>query len=201
MDVEGDAVLVHQAGEIDPTDPVPMDTLARRLGLGVRSMARLVNGAPGALTRVGDRWTIWVLRGLPPERRAFVVGHEIAEWWLRTHYGVEDLEERCNALGAAIVAPRLAMLALLRELGPQPRALAEAFGVTETCATLRMLEVTGRPGVVVSPPAVRVRGEPWGWPPHEHELRRLARARRLPPSVERVPISDERGRVALLAVA
>jgi hypothetical protein len=94
--------------------------------------------------------------------------------------------------------PRPAFRELIVCVGRDLRALAKPWPASETASALRYLEVTDTPGVVVTPKEVRARGPEWVWPPAE-ELRRIARARKLPAGVERVRIADRAGCALLMA--
>jgi hypothetical protein len=133
-------------------------------------------------------------RSLPPRYALFAIAHELGHWLLARHGFVGDDEERAaDHLGAALVAPRRAFLSARRAVGESLPELADAFGITETGAALRLGEVLGVPLAVVVPATVRVRGpEDWGWP-DEWTLRRWARGRT--PGIRKVRLTDDPRRV------
>lgn len=130
--------------------------------------------AEGILTFFDGGWRILVRPSLTKRRLAHVVGHELGHWICRKE-GVVDDEALCDAIGAAIIAPRTAYLAKLHRAGPRLRELAWAFDTTESLAALRYAEVTGAPLALITPDSVRVRGHASDWPP-ENEIRQLARS-------------------------
>src|SRR5690606_3913871 len=85
-----------------------------------------------------------------------------------------DDEERCDAIGAAIVAPAPAVASVLARRPPRLRDLAWLFSTSESLVALRYAEVTRKPLALVTPERVRPRGH-HDWPP-ENELRKLARS-------------------------
>lgn len=95
--------------------------------------------------------------------------------------------------------PRAAYRKWASAVGADFVALGAAFGVTPTSAALRWGEVLGTPTLVVTPPAVRVRGDAWEWP-DEAACRRLARSAALRPGLARATLG-ERKRVAVWAEA
>jgi len=160
--------------------------------------SRLAPRGDAVLARVGSVWRVYLRPRLPPERARFALAHELAEWWLRrTGYAGERVEDVANHLGAALVAPRSRVVRLVRAR-PTFAELASELEATESLAALRVGEVTGEPLALVSPALVRVRGEPWAWPP-EDELRR-ARRGDVPRGLVKVSL-EERGRVVLRAEA
>jgi len=172
-DVEGDASLLLRIAQVDDDEPVDVVALCRALTGHAPWLSRL--GPQAQLARVGDGYRVCVRRGLLPERARWLVGHELAEWhYLRTGYRGEDIEARCDALGAALVAPRRAFLSAVRERGHRVYALADDFGVTHALALLRIGEVTLRPVALPRRLGLVVRGEPYAWdesPSHPVRLR------------------------------
>lgn len=138
---------------------------------------------------------------LNPIEAAYSVGHELGHLHIGHHaHGSRDLEETCDAIAAALVCPRGAYQRAVEEQGPKIALarLAKAFAVTQTCAALRLGEVTQRPIAVVTPQLVRVRGAAWSWP-EEEEIRRIRVV--TTSTLTRVRIADGAGRWALLAAA
>lgn len=152
--------------------------------------------AEACFATIHGRPTICLRGKLPAVALRWALLHELAEWHLaRLEYRGEDVETVAEAITAALVAPRDVYQRAHAEHGTDFQALGEAFAATQTAMALRLGEVTGRPVLVVTPAAVRVRGEPWGWPSVD-ECRRLAKNDR--PGLVRVGLG-ERKRTAILA--
>lgn len=168
--------------------------LARRL-LGPAAL-RIAHASSfsgdAALVRVGSEWRIYLRSRLPVHRERFVIAHELAHWAL----GAEATEDECDALAAALVAPRRAFLRLLVVHGEKYADLARETGSTESYAALRSGEVMGEPVALITPSRIRVRGPDWGWPP-EPELRRVAGTGG--PGLRRVELRDAPRSVVLRA--
>lgn len=161
-DIEGDAAAIYDLADEDTADPPAIGTLIRKLlgappktaSMRPESWLSMVNGEP----------RIFVRRGVAPARARWLAGHELAEWWYsRTGYQGADIEARCDTLGAALVAPRRAFIASVRDLGQRVHALADAFVTTQSLALLRIGEVTGRPVLLIRPTPI-VRGDAFVWP-------------------------------------
>ena len=195
-DAEADAIYLHTLAGIDPAEPAgPAELACAVLGARTLEYARGLRGG-AAIGRVGDGWRLYVRPGLPPEVESHAIGHELAEWHLRREYDGQ-IEARADRLGAALVAPRPALLAALRAVGEDDAALARAFVVTQPSAALRVAEVTGRPRAVVTRHWVFVRGAPWAWGQSAGDVRQLVRSRR--PGLTRTRLRDRPERVVLLA--
>lgn len=195
-DHEGNALAVYREAGADPHEPPGPHTLARHLGITIRyERARLLGGAAFAVLDGAEY--IFVRRGLSPLVEGMKIYHELAERHLRAARGEEQHERACDELAYHLRMPRAAFRELLGAVGCDLAALAEPWPATQTAAAIRYLEVTGVPGVVLTPKDARQRGE-WVWPPLP-DLRRLARAGRLPDGVEAVAIGDRAGSVLLLA--
>lgn len=197
LELEGisEAIVTHGGQDIDEPPRLGQLVVAH-LGPGSVEYSNAMPG-DGALVRIYDDWRIYVRRGLPLERRAFAIAHELAEWWLRVRerYQGEDVEHAANYIAAAILSPRRAFRLAVEEHGSDFAALARAFRVTETHAALREAELATIPRAVVSPALVRVRGpETWEWP-EESTLRRWARVPA--PGVRKVRLTDDPRRVVL----
>ena len=179
------------------TSPV---VIARAIGLPVRKVpATAMRGARGLLCRIEWKWTVFVSDVLPPEEVRFVVGHELAEHYLKTR-GIDlaglDKEAFCDQVSANIVAPPEQFREAVREHGLRLAPLARDFAVTQTCVALRFAEVVGITVGVDTPDGPRLRG-----PAHDKirsaaDVRRLAQARR-PYGVHKVRLTDQWGRVAV----
>lgn len=194
-EIEGDAEAMFAEARMPRDDSPSMDLLCLRL-IGSRprrtTMGREADIHPG----LDGRWVLRVHRCAPRERARWLVGHELAEWWYRARVwagGHHEREAWCDALGAALAAPRPAFQRAVRALDNRIHRLAEAFDIPRACALLRTGEVTGR--AVLYPLRGIARGEAYGWPPDA-----LARALRdRPRSVH--PVRLDRGALGLMAQA
>lgn len=195
--VEGDADLLFRMAGADPCD-----------GLSIRELVTRLLGAPprlahirteGTIARINGADRIFVRERTPVARARWIAGHELAHWYFRRiGYDCADLEARCDALGACLVAPRPLVVQVSRELGREPLALARALKTTPTLAALRLGETLGMPVAVVKARETIVRGEPYGWPQTHEAMRELEGRRRLAPGLRRVRMNDEPRRFALL---
>ncbi len=197
LELEGIGEAILRFGDQQTDAPPQLGALvAAHLGPDAIEYAAHLRG-DGALVRIYDDWRIYVRRGLPVERRAFAIAHELAEWWLRVRerYEGENVEHAANYIAAAILTPRRAFRLAIEDLGSDFGELASAFRVTETHAALREAEIAILPRAVVSPALVRVRGpESWAWP-DEGTVRGWAR--RPIPGVRKVRLTDDPRRVVL----
>lgn len=193
-DVHATAAAILRAAGYDEWDAPGAPALAKRL-VGLDRVVR-DGGRAAAVSLHGLPLIQLPRRGTPAERN-FAIAHELAEWWLRRDgYEGERIEEVADAVAAALVAPRLAFAAAVREHGHDYPALAELFCATESLVALRVGEVIGNPIALVAPLRVRARGEPYEWPP-EPELRRVANANPLPSGIVRARLRDDARRVVL----
>jgi len=162
-DIEGDAALLLRLANVDDDQPPSVVTLCRRLTGHAPFLSRL--GPEAQLARVGDDFRVCVRAGLLPTRSRWLVGHELAEFhYRRTGYRGEDIEARCDALGAALVAPRRLVRCAIREHAHRVHDLAEALEITQSCALLRVGEVDRRPVLLLRPPTPIARGAAFPWP-------------------------------------
>lgn len=195
-DVEGNAAEMFDRASVDPKEPVGVGTMVRRLlgkdGLCFVRRSTIVTSV-AKLCKVSGSFRIYAKRDAPD--LAFNIAHELAEWryWDETD---DHKESACDALAAAIVAPRPAFLRMLRLVGEDFAALAHAFKVSETSMALRLGETTDQPLVAITRNYHFVRGREWGWPA-EPELRRIASRGRQ--GIRRVRLTDDRMRVVLMA--
>lgn len=197
-DVDGDAVCVFKMAGVDPSDPPSIYKLISILLGAPPTFARIRDA--GCLARVGDGWRVFIRAKTPAPRARHVAAHELAHFYYdRCGYFGDDIEARCDALGASLIAPRIPFQRAVAEYGCRVHALAEAFGVTQSVALLRVGEVASRPVVLLrsdAPPIVR--GDEFSWP----DAPRLRQAIRLPPpGVHPLRIVDESRRWGLMATA
>lgn len=198
---EDEAGLVLARAGLDDDEPVgAREIIARLLGPQALRIVRPseLGGADGEIVRVGSRWQIRVSSRLSPERAAFVALHELAHWHLGRLDHDDETETLCDAIAGALACPWRAFADASRELGARFDLLADIFAVEPSCAALRYGEVRGEPLALVSPQRVRVRGSNWAWG-DERDVRRLAQAERLPPSLQRVRVSAADARIVLFA--
>lgn len=193
-DADGVQRDLYQRARIDPDEPANMLTLAKGLGLEVHVLRPAPFPGDGALVRVYEQWKVFIRGGIERERKRFALAHEIAEWALRGQVD-EQIEEACNAVAAALIAPARAFRARRNEVGRNWEQLALPFGMTQTGAALRDGEVIGEPLAVVAK-LVRVRGpDSWVWP-DELTLRRWAS--KPPPGLAKARLTDDPKRIVLL---
>lgn len=197
-DADAMQVELYERAGLDPNEPAQMLALARGLGLGVLMMMHPPFVGDGMLQERDGRYTVLLRSKVSRERKRFALAHEIAEWALR---GVvdEQIEDACNAVAAALLAPRRAFLAQANDVGETNwEQLALPFGMTQTAAALRAGEVLGMTLAVVRPGLVRVRGsESWVWP-EEGRIRAWATGD-AGPGLRKAPITDSPRRMALVA--
>lgn len=197
FEVEGDAeVLITMAGG-EASEGLSPQQLSLGL-LGTRPTYAPLLRTEAELARVAGSWRIFIRRGIPAARARWLVGHELAEWWyLRHDYREDDIEDRCDALGAALVAPRRLYLSARRHHGHDVRRLAGVLRTTQSLVLLRGGECMGTPTAVVRQRGVLVRGEEFGWP----ELTLTAARRLRAPGLRRVAIHDEPKRIGIVVAS
>lgn len=188
-DIEGDADLLLRLARVDDDEPPDVVALARSMTGRAPYLSR--RGPEAHLARIGDGHQVCLRAGLQAGRARWLVGHELAELhYRRTGYQGEDIEARCDALGAALVAPRRAVRAAIRAHAHRVHALARALAVTQSTALLRIGEVAGRPVVLVRAAGLVARGDAFPWPPSPM---------RAPPGSHPLRITDEPARWGLMA--
>lgn len=196
-DVEGDADLLLRLARIDDEDVVDVLALARHRTMTGRGIFRSRTGPESYLSGWGDDTQVCIRAGLLPERARWLVGHELAELhYRRIGYVGEDREARCDALGAALVAPRRAMRRAIREHAHRVHSLARELQVTQSLALLRLGEVDQRPVLLDRPGGVIVRGRDFVWPSGPGLARAILRGG---DGCHPCPIRDEEGRRGLMA--
>lgn len=193
--IEGDARAFFQMAKVDPTNPPTFNALCRRTIRSYPQRVRMI-GRGDLTPGIGKKYILRVHVALPPEVAVWVIAHELAHWYyLETGFvgSQAELEARCDALGAAIVAPRPLFLSALRQHGHRVYKLARLFNTTQTLAALRIGEVTGRSVVAIRPRRTIVRGEPFGWP-HGPALAKAIR--NPPPNVHPIKLDESYGLIA-----
>lgn len=189
-DLEGDADLLRRCAGL-ACDDVPSPVALARAATGAPPLVASALRQEACVARVGDAWRIVVSRRTLPARRAWLVGHEVAELHLRRcGYAGSDIEERADALGAALVLPRAALRSAVRRHGHRVHTLARELRTTQSLVLLRLGEVERRPVALVRRGLVTVRGAAHEW------SRDVVRT----PGTHPMPITDEPARVGLLAV-
>jgi hypothetical protein len=194
-ELEGLANQLYERVGLDPAVPVDTFRLARKL-LGPQAIERGVGlvGMPARLFTVHGTRRIAICRKLPFAQAQFWVGHELAHI-LIGDYREPDLEQLCDYLAAALMAPREAMRSLLRAFGPDHRQIAAEVCATQTWAALRIAECTGAPRAVVTPARCYVRCPDDYVLPAEPHLRRLTTGSR--PGIKKSRLTDAAGRTVL----
>lgn len=194
-DVEGDQMAIYSMARAESDDPPSVADLSLALMQREPEFARIHQEAKLPSAEEGRRPLVRV--GVLPARARWLAAHEIAEWYYaHIEYDEPDVEERCDALGAALIAPRLAFRRAISVLDHSVYQLAEAFATTQSLALLRVGEVTGRPVALLRSPEPIYRGEPFAWPKCSSLRRALDAGRAL---VHPLAIRDEPNRVGLMA--
>ncbi len=144
-----------------------------------------------------DGWQIAVRWDLSPERARLVAAHELAHWYFECvdSYQGRDLEQRCDALAAVIVAPAIAVCAAAERHGLDVHAIAEELRTTQSVALLRLGEVVGVPTALLRKHrSTIIRGPfarwpmPLSWQPAKRDLE----------GVTKVEITDEPRRFGVM---
>lgn len=166
---------------LDIDEPLPLAALARAHGLTlVPSPLHGTHGSTDGRTIRYDG-----TRGALAHELAHVAMH-------RCGLPFPHDERFAAAVAVRLLVPAGAYRRALRA-GLDRAALAAAFRVRETCAALRLGEVTSEPVAIVTPTHVHARGE-WDWPAAD-VLRRMVRHRAAWLRVE--PLGDDRRRVCV----
>lgn len=169
-DVEGDAAVFLSLFGFSDGDAPSVGELCERAtgrrpravpGLGVEArLEPTIDGEPEVLVSAE-------LAATQAARARFKAAHELGHLFYESvrPYRGTDVELRCDAFAAAIVAPRRAFQLAIRKCGGhRVHALAKCFATTQSTALLRIGEVTGRPVALQRFTGVTTRGEPYGWP-------------------------------------
>lgn len=203
VSLEAMAVDFYQRHKLDPSEPTSTFKLAR-LEHGPATITRppsIVGRFPSCAYRniVTGTQHIGLRRTIPEDEQQWYVGHELAHLMLgRKHGESEEIEAACDYLGACLMAPRPAVVALYRSFGWNVSAIARTVVATQTWAGLRLAETMLVPVAAVSPALVRVRGpEEWNWP-DERTIRGWASSQP-GPGLRKVRVTDRPRRVLLAA--
>lgn len=197
--LESIAEDMYRRKGFDPAEPVSTLRLARAFyGAECIERPREIVGFPSATCVLRGHRRISVRRTVPLDEVAFYVGHEMAHVELGKPHGAgAEIEGACNYLGAALMAPRAAVIALHRAFGWDLEEIAGEVVATQTWAALRLAETLRAPTAAISPALIRVRGpEEWVWP-DECTLRRWTK--RTPRGVVKINVTDRPKRSVLLA--
>jgi hypothetical protein len=200
-DIDEIVAEIYALAKHDQTTPPGPISLAKRL-LGHEAVLRVPYRAisgDGAFALVDGHAQLYLRSGIPPERLSFAAAHELGHWICRQlgYRAPPEVEEAdCNAIAGAILIPRRVLRPTVSKI-PRLPELAGSFVVTESCAALRIGEATGLPMCLVAPSTVRVRGEAYGWPSQESELRQLAKVRR--PGLHKARLRDDPARILIVA--
>jgi hypothetical protein len=142
--------------------------------------------------------TIVIRAGQHPYRLNFLIGHELAHillggrpWYERLRYAERELW--CDRLGSWLCCPGPSFLRAVDDYGLRLASLSRCYALTQSAVAMRLAEEGLEPGVDVITPTVVHRRGTLPWP--------IARARELADGLwpHRLPITDEPGRVALVA--
>lgn len=190
--MEADAII-REAGA-EPADGLSVWQLCGELLGTVPEFVSMRTEAE--VVPVNGRFRVFVRRGTRPARARWLVGHELAEWWYIVNgYRGPDIEARCDALGAALVAPAPFVNSLRAELGDNARLLAKRLKTTQSVALLRLGECADQAVALVRRNrSTIIRGPFVEWPIRPSW--EPANARRAP-GIVRVRITDEPNRFGL----
>lgn len=199
-DLETLATSTYERHGFDPTAPLSAFRLARKMH-GPNAVTRppvLLASYPASTYHVNGRPRFAVRKTVPKDEAQFYLAHELAHDLIGTkHCHGDALEDACDYLGACLMAPRAAVLALYRAFGWDLAEIADEVLATQTWAALRLGETLRAPLAAISPALVRVRGpEEWVWP-SEPEIRRMAS--RPGPGLTKIRVTDRPRRAVLLA--
>lgn len=192
-EVEALAVATYRRLGFDPAEPVSTFKIARAmLGPNAIEKGTLVAVAAQLFTVKGER-RIAYSRKLAPEYASFHVAHELGHV-LCDEVGFRGprLEQVCDQLAAALMAPLPAIGALVRA-GVTHEELADEVVATQTWAALRIAEYLKIPRAVLTPARVYVRGdESFRWPLSVRKL-----ATKDVPGIRRTSLTDDPARLVL----
>jgi len=198
-EAESLAVALYKRLRLDPSEPVSTFKLATRW-LGPDTVIRPVTPMTSpAMTFVlhGER-RIAIKRQVDARYAGFYVGHELGHILLdEIGYRENDVEQSADRIGAALVCPRPATVALYKCFGRDFEAIADELGCTETLVALRLAEVRGLTRAVVTPRRVYVRSDEsfvWG---SEADVRVLAKEKPQRPGISRAKLRDDPRRIVI----
>ncbi len=196
--LESLAEQFYRRHNLDPSEPTSTYTLAR-LELGDDGVTRpppYLTKYPASLYGPLGARQISLHRAVPANETQWRIGHELGHHILgRPHGAGEEIESACDYLGAALMAPRAAILGLYKNHGWDLDAIAGEVGATQTWAALRLAEVLELPLAAIGP-TIRYRGpEGFNWP-DARTVRGWAAG--MPgPGLAKVPITDRPKRAVL----
>lgn len=201
IELEAIAVETYQRHGFDPAVPVSTFKIARAVLNDPEPVTRppTLLGFPSTVYRSGARTKIALRRSVPDDEALFYVGHELGHILLgKPQGGGAEIEGMCDYLGAALMAPRPAVMGLHRAFGWDLEAIGDVVCATQSWAALRLGETLRVPLAAVSPALVRVRGpEEHVWP-EEETIRRWARGKP-GPGLRKVAVTDRPRRIVLTA--
>lgn len=165
-------------------------------------MPRMTESIRDAHTKpVEGEDVVFVRPGMSFARARLQTFHELAEiYHQRRGYQGTDVEARCNAMAAALAAPKRAVLTAVERYGHSVYDLALALKTPQSAMVLRLAECVGRPCALLRQAYPIVRGRPFAWPETPAGFHSLIGARRT--DVHPLRIADEPApRWAFMAVA
>lgn len=188
-DVHGDAACFFRSLGFSYDDDVPGAWALCAAATGAIPAYAPIGRAEAAVAKVHGRYRVFLSRGATTAREAWLIGHELGHTVYNGRVSPGPfLEALCDAFGAAVTCPRRPFVALTRRFGHSPKRLSRLFGVTASCALLRVGETTGRPVVLLTRRPV-VRGDAYAWP-EGPQLRDAIRTK--PNGIHPVRLADER---------
>jgi hypothetical protein len=171
MDADSIALDLLRRARLDVGEPLSLRAIAAALGLTLvraRGLGMHGTAVPGVIVYDGT------MRSLAHE----LAHHAVA----MAGFGTPHDERLVAAVGARLVTPPQAFRRAIK-WGADRARLATTFSVSETCAALRIGELTGEPIAVITRSRVLAAGE-WPWPA-EDVLRRMVRQRQSGLIIER----------------
>lgn len=162
QEIEGDVCAALRFAGVEDDDVTDL----------FRVCVKVTGGEPqiGPMRRLEGKWDgrrislRMDLYGTPRGRQ--VLGHELGHAYAERFLQREASEAWCDAFGAAIAAPRRAVLRATRLVGHRVSRLAIGLQIEPEAAMLRVGEVCGRGVALYRRPGLVVpRGRPFDWPP------------------------------------
>lgn len=120
-DWEWAAAEVYRRAGVKDGKPRSPEFLARRLGIPIYKLQGMLDR--GVLSPVNGGWAMAIRRGQPLAYERHTEAHELGHWICR-ELGLEETEERCDLIAAAILMPPEAFRERVRQVGHDPRQLA-----------------------------------------------------------------------------
>jgi hypothetical protein len=171
-EIEGESAALYQRAGVDPErEPGALNLAFALPGVRVRFVRGLTSR--GRVVREGDGHLIELRSGQRPIGLEFAAGHECGHIARNRHRDCEDTERACDAIAAALIAPRPAMYLLRMCFGLDLPRIATTLCTSQITVARRFGEVFDEPCAIVMPGRV-LRSHPGL--PADDDLRCMARA-------------------------